>query len=287
MAAVKEGIDVAKAAIEAANAGLDLYDKVLDRVIPWKKFENITAELDKYRDDYSQESADLIGLVKQHMMDSQDSYFMATQSIYQWCGLVTPLLKAYLQLFKDNSLQKNAAQRTLLLKVLDDGIEKMNKAQNDLDLSSRSFNLAAGNLTSLYTRLQLESDEKSDYFQSSLKKLRLQVYGGAAFAGILGLAIAAAVLEIRIIPDLKAKLNEVTEFYKTLQQKVKDALDNIDDTKEKLREEIKIIGDLRVKTESTKEFILMDNMESLKEIITDAVNDLIENAYAYRKRHQW
>lgn len=270
----REAIATSKEAIEAANAGLDLYDRLLDKLVPWKQYDDIIKELDKYRDDYSKECSDLIGKVKTNLMDSMDAYFMSTQSIYEWCGLTTPLLRAYLQLFNDANSDNSAAQKKLLLKVLDDGIVKMTKAKEDLHKSSLSFNEAAGNLTSLYGRLTLDSDEKSEYFQDKVSKMRAQVYGGVA------------VLGGDLIPKLKKKLQEVKSFYEDLKTKVDGTLTNIDDTKTKLKDEIKVMGDLKTQIETTEEFVNLDGLEGLRDLLFEAVNNLIKKCDEYRQIYE-
>lgn len=65
----------AKEGIENAGAVLDLYNNVLDRIVPWKEFEVTITELDKYRNDYSKESADVLGEIKTHMKNGMKLQF--------------------------------------------------------------------------------------------------------------------------------------------------------------------------------------------------------------------
>lgn len=68
-------IEVVKEGIETADKALTMYDRIVDRVIPWKTFNETLVELDKFRKDYSTESASIIGEVKTHMMNGIDAYF--------------------------------------------------------------------------------------------------------------------------------------------------------------------------------------------------------------------
>lgn len=71
-----------------------------------------------------------------------------------------------------NMMKKKAsAQKTILIKVLDDGIIKLEKAQQSLHASSQSFNSASGKLIALDSQLANDFDEKSDYFQGQVIKL--------------------------------------------------------------------------------------------------------------------
>lgn len=283
---VKAGIEIAKEGIDAVDKALDLYNKVFDQIVPWKTLNETIEKLDKFRQDYSQEAANLIGNTKTLMMDGMDAYFRATQSVYEWCGLAVPLLKAYKKLYEGAMNQgKFTAQRTLLLKVLDDGIAKMEKAQDELAASSKSFNDSAGKLTSLKRRLQTDFDEKSEYFQHQVSELRKKAYIGAAFAGPFGLAIAAGVVEGKYIPELKAKMKNIQKFYDELQSTVAKSFVDIDETKAKLKEEIRIIGDLKTQTEETRTFIGLDDTPELKSTIIESVDSLIKKCTDYRTRH--
>lgn len=75
-------IETAKEGIETADKALELYNKVIDRVIPWKEFNETLVELDRFRKDYSTESAELIGHIKTLMMNGIDAYFSASQAVY-------------------------------------------------------------------------------------------------------------------------------------------------------------------------------------------------------------
>lgn len=78
-------IEVVKQGIETADKALTMYDKIVDRVIPWKTFNETLVELDQFRKDYSVESAALIGEVKTFMMNGIDAYFAASQNVYEVC----------------------------------------------------------------------------------------------------------------------------------------------------------------------------------------------------------
>lgn len=64
----------------------------LDQIIPWKTFDQTMKDFDRYSNDYSNESAAIVGEVKTLMKDAQDNYFSATLSVYEWCSLASRLL---------------------------------------------------------------------------------------------------------------------------------------------------------------------------------------------------
>ena len=80
-------VEVVKNAIETADGALDLYNKYLDQVIPWQTFDETIKELSRFKQEYSQAASVLVGDIKTLLMDSQDKYFEATQTVYGmvWC----------------------------------------------------------------------------------------------------------------------------------------------------------------------------------------------------------
>lgn len=278
----KLAIETAQEAIKTVDSALDLYNKVLDQVIPWKVFREALEDLEKFRKDYSAESATLLGEIKTALLNAMDAYFWASQSIYEWCGLVVPLLTTYIQLFNGINPVKSAAQKILLLKVLDDAMAKMNKSQGELANSATSLNDAAGKLTALNTRFANEFDEKSAFFQSKVDGIRIT---GASFGGLFGINIAADNLEEKLLPELKERLNSIKQFYGHLEDKVSKAFADIDGTKLKLKDEIRMIGDLKTQTEETRPYVDLDNVEALRDTIIESTNNLITKCNEYRERH--
>lgn len=86
-------IETVKTGIKTAHEALDLYDRVIDRVVPWKEFNETLVELDRFRKDYSIESAALIGEIKTLMMDGIDAYGAASQNVYEWAGIKKNYIK--------------------------------------------------------------------------------------------------------------------------------------------------------------------------------------------------
>lgn len=283
-------VDTTKGAIEAADKAIDLYNKVLDQIIPWEEFEKTIKELNRYQDQYSKESAELVGQIKTLILESQDKYFASTQVIYEWCATSSELLKAYITLFQEYDERKATAQKAILLKVLGDGIGKMTKSQDALQKSSESFNSAAGKLVALNAQLSNDFSDKSLFFQNQVDKLRKEAYGGAAggiIAGPFGLivsySIAAGVVEGKLVPALKAKLDSVKTFFENLKTTITSAADEITKTKDKLKDEVSVIGTMKSQTETTQLYVEYDDM--MLSLLKDAATKLIAQCAAYQKRH--
>ncbi len=281
-------VEVVKNAIETADGALDLYNKYLDQVIPWQTFDETIKELSRFKQEYSQAASVLVGDIKTLLMDSQDKYFEATQTVYEWCGVATQLLAAYILLFDEYNEKKASAQKDILIKVLDDGITKLNEAQKSLLVSSQSFNNASGKLLALDSQLTNDFSEKSSYFQSQVDKIRKEAYAGAAagvvagpFGLIISYSIAAGVVEGKLIPELKNKLKSVQSFFTTLSNTVKQANKDIDAAKLKLTTEIAAIGEIKTETETTRFYVDYDDL--MLSLLKEAAKKMINTCNEYQK----
>ncbi|MCC2615188.1 hemolysin E [Aestuariibacter halophilus] len=276
--------------LTAADKAIDLYNKGLDQLIPWKTFEETVNNLAEYQDHYSKAAGAMVGKVKSLLMDSEDAYFKSTQSIYEWSSMAASLLSAYLELFEQFDAEKAAAQKHILLKVLGEGITKMGVAQDALQTASQHFNAAAGELITLNTQLSNDFDAKSSYFQAQVDKIRKEAYGGAAagaiagpFGLIISYSIAAGVVEGKLIPELQKQLKSVQGFFTDITALVKTADQQISDAKSKLKEEVQVIGDMKASTETTQFFVEYDDL-MLKQL-KGAASKLIQQCQDYMHRH--
>ena len=281
----KQIMDTIKKRIDTADKFLESYDRLKDRVIPWNEFNETLVELDKYRKDYSIESATLIGGIKTTMMNGMDAYFSASQNVYEWAGVATPLLNIYIKLFNQHTEEKAQTQRTLLLKVLDDSIAKMTEARKELERSSACFNEAGGQLESLNIRFDAEFDEKSEFVKTKIFQVKMSAYTSGALFGTPGVLLVKFYVLKKLIPPLMKKLKSIEKFYKDTKTKVDNAAENIEKIKATLKTEIKHIGDLKVQTENTKSYINVDEIPEMRDDVIKSVQSLITHCDAYRKRH--
>lgn len=275
--------ETTKEVFEVVGETMGLYNKVLDEVIPWKEFEATLSELDRYHDDYSKESAELLDQIKAYMVDGMDAYHRSSKSIYDWTGTTLPILTQYLDLFDKNSENDAKTAKKLLVDMLDDGIKSMTHAQKELASCSAHFNQASGKLVSLNTRLGIDFDKESNYYASQVSDIRLKAYIGAAILGPFGLLIAAGIVEGKVVPDLDAKLADIKKFYEEVKDKVVRTQDDIDNVKVKLNEEIRVIGDLKIQTETAEIFVGLN--DELKTFIVESVEGLISKCNEFRLKH--
>jgi hemolysin E len=281
-------VSLIKDGIDTANQALDLYNRAIDQLIPWKTYEETIKEIDRYKDEYSKSASEMVGNVKTLLMDAQDRYYSSTQEIYQWCGLARNLLPIYISALDDPA--KLEAQRVIILKVLDEGITKMGSAIVRLEQCSSSFNEAAGGLTRLDAQLGNDFSEKSSYYEQQVDKLRKQAYGGAAagialgpFGLIISYSIAAGVLEGKLIPELKKKLKSVEDFFKKTRALVEESTTQITSTKSTLKSEVEKIGGLKTDIETVKTLVPLDTV--LKDEVKEATRKLMQSCESYQKSH--
>lgn len=78
-----------------------------------------------------------------------------------WC--CDAIARSVYFLFDEYNEKKASAQKDILIKVLDDGITKLNEAQKSLLVSSQSFNNASGKLLALDSQLTNDFSEKAAF----------------------------------------------------------------------------------------------------------------------------
>lgn len=262
----------------------------MDEIIPWKEFNETLVELDKFRKDYSIESALLIGETKTLMMAGMDAYFSASQDVYEFAGLAATHLKLYIKLFNHYNSRSAEAQKDLLLQVLGNGVTKMTAALDQLHKSSASFNIAFGKLSTLRKRFESEFVEKSEFFESKLaliRKISTVANTAGQILNIFGIPLCAAtcLVEREVIPLLLKKMESIRKFYETLKDKVHESFANIHKTKSILSNEIAHISDLQIQTKQTEAFVSLDTLPEIRDTAIEYAQALIVKCQEYRKRH--
>lgn len=286
-------VSKAKAFLNTANDGirtvynvLKSYDKLHERILPWKDFNQTLIKMDKYRQNFSIESAELIGEIKVLMLKGKDCYLAASKNVYEWAGLVTPLLTAYISLLRFSTPENTQTQKDILLSVLDEGIHKFERAQDELFRSSGSFNRAAGRLVALHARFESEFNEESEYVQSKISQIRILSYvGGAYILGLPGILVAHLLAKNKFTRQLMLRLKSIELFYDKLKGRVDQAAKDIDKAKRILSHEVQQIGEMKVETQEITTFVHLDHEVYLREVVTESAEKLIAKCQEYRERH--
>lgn len=275
-------VEITKGAFQALGNTMDLYNEILDDFAPFKTFKDKVEEIYLYSDYYSKESSRQLAVIRAIIADGIDSYYVATKFINDWIIKAIPILTTYIELFDKNTPDEAEAQKTLLLKLLDEGIDTLKEAQDDLGTSSARFNKASGRLTQLYIQLGSELETESKNINDQVSDLKMKAYIGLIF-GPLGLLVANRVIENDFLPELNDKLELAKEVYTGEREKIAKTFIDIDVIKTKLNNEIRIVGGIKVHIETTK--ILAGIDHSLKQFIVESVEKLIKKCEDYRQKH--
>lgn len=271
--------------IKTFYQALSQYNNLQERILPWKEFNKTIIKMDKYHQNYSIESRELISEIKGLILSGKDAYLAASRHIYDWAGLVTPLLASYISLFKRSTSANAKTQKDILLQVFDDGILRLSASQDELYKSSTSFNTAAGKLVALHGRFEFEFQAESDFIQSKITNTRLGAYLGGAFFGIPGILIGYLFAENMLIPVLTKRLKAIEHFYDKLEGKIDQAAKDIDNAKRTLANEIQHIGEIKIKTKEANAFINLDQEDTLKNMAIKSAHQLIKECEEYREKH--
>lgn len=98
-------------------------------------------------------------------------------------------------------------------------------------------------------------------------------------------AIAAAIVEGKLVPDLIEESIKVKFFYENIDRIVAAASIGIDETKDKLKHEIQVIGNLKIAAEETNTAVSIDYVPELRNTIIQYVNSLITKCKGYTKSY--
>ncbi|KAG4075094.1 hypothetical protein HA402_008159 [Bradysia odoriphaga] len=256
--------------------------KVLDVTVPWKVIKETIKTQDLRSANYTIETGEIVGKVKTLTYEAADKYFSAKEIMYEMCSLANSLIAAYKKMFNTHDPSNFPAQKQLLLRVLDNGMEKMTAAHVELDRCSTNFDLAAKELTVLLAQLTIDFSPESEYMKSVYAKIRRREYGSATVGAVLGPfglliseAIAATNVEGRIIPDMQKKFDKIKNFYESLKTQIENASTDIKNARKNLDMEIEIIRLQNNTTQQTQSLESLD-MNGFHDEIIGPVNDYLK-----------
>lgn len=279
-------LETAKNAIDTSIEALDLFNKALYQSVPWKTLQNIPNEMDKFRGEYSAEAADLVADVKTHLSNGVTAYKQATKHVTEWCSVTYSLLLKYIGLFKNIDETKSAEQNKILIEMLDDGITKLEQAQKALGDSSSNFNGAARLLTTLRTQLSKDFNENSDYFTRRVDEMRKDVFKTAVFSDH-ALALAVSIFEGKMVPEFKARLRSIEDFYSKIDVTVNKSFTAIDQTNAKLNDAIETMKNEKIQIEALNAYASIDGATELRDAVIVSAKHLAIGGAGYRSRHRF
>lgn len=123
------GLEIGIKSTYALGKFLDVFG-ALDQVIEWKRLKAAVPIIHKF---------DFTGKVDE-FLSGWNAYVSTTQSVADMCTSSIPLLSSYAAIIASNMYQRKFdEQKSLLLRVLSEGINNMQKALRDLDTCGKSF----------------------------------------------------------------------------------------------------------------------------------------------------
>lgn len=283
-------IETAKQAIDTANDGLNLYNKVLDQSVPTKSFKESIEKLHSLHDEYSRESAELVSNIKTKLVGVIDEYDSAIQGIYEWCGTMKPVLGTYISLFNEGSASKQTMQKKFIVQLLETQKQKIENTQIHLGDCVENLDSVSKYLTSLKFHLNKDFDENGEYFQCTIKQSLRESHDPTTtsfkWASCFGKGSSNIdSMEEKLIRELKEKLRAVREFYENLKVQVDQAIIDVKQTQEKLTNQMKVNDELKARVSETKMYAVNGDIIGLQNSVIGSANNLIAHCDEYRYNH--
>lgn len=283
---------IAKSALEsiATSSGvLDLF-KQQDKYIASDEFKDVMNKLDQFRESYSAKAGTLAGEFKTLLQNAMQQYFTSAQSVYEWCGVAGERLQSYLRLLQNLSLGKARMQHRILIQVLEDGITKMTRAQEQLELASLSFNKAAGSIVALTAQLNEDFTAQSQFVKTETERLHKEKHKAKSCIFWICWNNDKSRSIAELMKQVQEKLVEVKKFHEVIKTALGEADGKINETKKKLKDEIRAIGEVKSKAQVTLDTINdVEDIGELDDVLTNElripVEKLITECQNYRKRH--
>lgn len=217
-------------------------------------------------------------------MDGQDDHDAASRRVNQWCRIAIKILPIYQKLgAKQETEAILQTMKNLVVKLLDNGIKKLNAAEEKLEHCSKSFNEAAGKLKSLHIRLENDFNQKSEYYKTKINEIKVNVRKGEAPFKFLGVDIGKDISENILIPEVNKKMKNIESFTQNLKEKVTKSSTDIDDAKAKLKKEIEEIGGIKEHAETLQIEVESTEAGAIKNTIGASVDELLKKCKEYVK----
>lgn len=208
-AAANSEIENEKQAIDATNRALSLYSQLSTETVPWNKIREILEDL-KTRNGFAKQDAGLVGGTVTHLMNVMDSYFSVVQHMREWCGLAKPLITVYNK--KLDTAENSATQKSLLLRVLENEMNKINRAEVKLNDISSNLREAAEKMTIVRNHLKNKSDAQSVSIRGFVESAGARLHSARI---AIDQTNANSKNIVNTIRNLKAQIEETNNYEST------------------------------------------------------------------------
>lgn len=268
-------METVKGCIESIDEILTIYDKFAEQIVPSEEFNETLVGLDKFQNYYSMESATLIGEIKTHIFYGIDAYFLASEMLYEWSGVVATHFKLFVSLFNGYDARRADAQKQLLIDMLDSGVVKMSAAQVALGNSSMAFNSADEIIPVLRKRIDHDFNV---HRKSTTKPNSIRSKVAAVAIALHKFIFGKNSVEKKIVKKLVG-------FHDKLDEKIQEAMINIAITQKLLKMEIKHIANLKSQIQQTVTFVNLDGVPNLRDTVIESARNLIAKCEEFRKKY--
>lgn len=272
--------------IQESSKTLDLF-KDLQNYVLAQKFKDAIKKLDvESNKSYSERAKLAADEASKHLGDAMDTYFVAEQSVYEWCGVTAGRLQSYLRLLQSFSKTKARLQHRIIIQMLDEGLMKFSLANEKLEPVASSFTKAAENVGSLIAQLNADFSGKSDNITKEIQ--RLSQAQTCVFWVCWNTAPTGEVDKLK--KELKNHLDVIKHYDEELKYAIDKAVAQINKTRAQLKIEVGAINDLKAKAQVTldtiKDLVELDQLaEVIQNKIKIPVEKLIADATKYRDHH--
>lgn len=256
-------------------------------LIPTNEFAVLIENLDKNSNFYSSKSRALANEIKTLLKGGLDAYFESSASISRWCDDAVGSLQSYLSLLGNNEKTLIGTMNDMIIHVFEEGLQKIAEAQQQLEQASRNFNQASGKIIAFTPQLNEDFDpRKTPFFgvAAAVAMSRICFFCGipASILPNTSIATIASVIAVGLI--------KMGSYHAELEAALKTADIKIIETKTKLLEEIRVLGEVKTKTQvslhTMKDVIDIGELDDvLQKEIKIPVSNLIENCRKYREQH--
>lgn len=262
-------------AIASISETMDLYNNAVDQAIPWAKLKEINRKLGQSgSESFSKQSANRIGNIKTQLLYAIDAYDSATQSVYEMCGVVSPVLSRYVQLFDSPNPAKLAVQKNLLTSLLENVLKQLTKAQDELTNTVSALKRASEEFKALLDQLKIDYNENDNYFKKRVSQIVRQKSGFWSF-------FRKKQIEQEAIAELRAKLTPIQAFYKGASEIVRQAQITLGQTTSKLNKNIQTIGQQKTQVSASN----AEDASRIHDTIIQSAQALIAKCQEYHQRH--
>lgn len=251
---------------------MDLYNNAVDGAIPWAKLK----KLDQSGSEFSKKSANLIGKITTQLLNANDAYFMASQSIYEWCGVASSTLKRYINFSKIPNPALKTAQQGILVNAHKNGIKHMTNGNEYYEKSLSALHSASEELKALLAQLEVDYDPNGEWFKKRVASI------SKANGGTFGFFKNKEKLEKEAIEQLTAETKPIQEFYENASVEIENAIINLAQTMPKLESKIHIMKDILPQLSASSDTAAPGQ----KEAIIQSAQALIERCEEFRQRHE-